>query len=147
MIIKYTDADIFALKSDYIVNPVNCVGVMGAGLAKQFKEKFPENYKSYKLACVTKKLRPGGIHIFEETGTNIINAATKKHWRLPSNTEYVRNCVQNIRDLIIDQNVKSIAIPALGCGLGGLDWPTVKNILEENLKDLTSVEIYIILPK
>ncbi len=113
--------------SQAITNPVNCVGVMGAGLALQFKKQYPNNFKEYKLACNLNKVKLGKMFITRlEYNRYIINFPTKYHWKENSKIEYINTGLENLLFQLNDLNIKSIAIPKLGCGLGGLDWNDVK---------------------
>lgn len=146
-IYSITNFSIFDLDADTLVNPVNLMGVMGKGLALQFKEKFPENFVMYKEWCVDSP-EIGSIFIWRENNKYIINFPTKIHWKDPSKLEYIKESTETMSDWIInvDKNfeVKIIAIPKVGCGLGGLDWNIVKpkiiEILNRYLKD-TDIEV------
>lgn len=119
------------------VNTVNCVGVMGAGLALEFKKRFPENFLAYRKACKQGIVQPGRMFICEVDGYAIINFPTKRHWRdLYSNPQYIKDGLVDLRRALHDYQITSVAVPALGCGLGGLDWPTVRREIEEALADL-----------
>lgn len=125
---SFCDIDILSIKKGVIVNPVNCVGIMGAGLALQFKEKYKKNFYLYQKYCKEKKLKPGGIFCTKENELIIINIATKNHYSESSSYKIISDGIINICKYIND-NLKSnqdIYIPALGCGLGGLDWELVR---------------------
>lgn len=137
-------------EADALVNTVNTIGVMGKGIALQFKNQFPSNYKIYKEACENKELNIGQLLVTEENsllsgGKIIINFPTKTHWRLPSEYDYISKGLTSLVKLIEDRKIKSIAIPPLGSGNGGLDWNKVKPMIVETLKDL-DCEIYIFEP-
>jgi O-acetyl-ADP-ribose deacetylase (regulator of RNase III) len=138
MTIHYINENIFDSKAEAIVNPVNCVGVMGAGLALRFKEKFPANFKEYQKVCKAKELVIGGLFIVEQNTDPkyVINFPTKDHWKDKSNLNDIRLGLKTLRNEIISEKIKSVAIPALGCGLGGLNWEDVKILIEEELKDI-----------
>lgn len=129
------EVSIFYSGAQALVNPVNTVGVMGKGLALEFKNRFFDNFLAYKSACDKSELRAGEVLVF---GGNplIINAATKGHWRNPSDLNVVQMCLFNIHDEIHERNIQSIAIPALGCGLGGLIWSDVKSMIERILGEV-----------
>ncbi len=119
-------SDLFASAAEAIVNPVNCVGVMGKGLALEFKQRFPENFLSYRRACESAD-RPDDllgtvIPWRSPSGLWILNAPTKLHWRDPSRAEYVRSAMEAIDAFCRSNRIASCCMPALGCGLGGLDW-------------------------
>lgn len=149
--IKYLVGNILESKADALVNTVNTVGVMGKGIALQFKKYYPKNYKEYKKACDNRQLKIGQLLITTDhnvlSGTKtIINFPTKIHWRNPSKYEYIEKGVTELKSFLIDTNTKSVAIPPLGAGNGGLKWYKVKEILERNLIDIQDVDIYIYEP-
>jgi O-acetyl-ADP-ribose deacetylase (regulator of RNase III) len=136
--------DILASGAEALVNPVNCYGVMGKGLARQFDKKFPDNTKKYALACRKKQLQPGGIFLFDrypepvadlfspppQNPRWIVNFATKDHWRGRSRIEWIASGLGNLVPLIRKNGIRSVAVPALGCGFGGLDWGEVRALVE-----------------
>lgn len=148
--IKYKeDADIFLSGADALVNPVNCVGVSGAGLAKKFKEFFPENFSAYTKACSENEVRPGQPYVFSYSAfiLYIINFPTKRHFRDKSKVEDISSGLDWLKDYLENnKDIRSIAIPALGCGLGGLSWQDVKILIEEKL-GLVSCEVLVYAPK
>jgi O-acetyl-ADP-ribose deacetylase (regulator of RNase III) len=117
-----------------LVNPVNCQGVMGKGLAKEFKKRFPHNFKVYKIGCSSGYVRTGKVFPCSDNQQIIINFPTKDDWRKPSEYEYIekglKDLVETLKDLPF---ITSIAIPPLGCGLGGLDWDKVLALIETEL--------------
>lgn len=145
--IKYVNGDMFSEKYDCIVNAVNCVGVMGKGLALQFKEKYPDNFRQYEAACKDHKLKPGGILVCRDGDQVILNAATKDHWKDPSQERWVSLACGNIAAYLKlhKDEIKTVALPKLGCGLGGLDWNRVRPIMERILCEVPQ-EIKIYLP-
>lgn len=133
-----------------LVNTVNTVGVMGKGIALQFRKAFPENYRIYRNTCQKKELHIGEMLVTEDYNlTNghkiIINFPTKTHWRLPSEYTYIEKGLQSLRTEIKNQGISSIAIPPLGSHNGGLDWWRVKQMIERTLSDL-DCEIYLYEP-
>lgn len=135
---------IFDSQADVLVCPVNCVGVMGKGLALEFKRRYPELLKRYQIECEAGALHGGGAEWLWCAGVPVIVAATKNHWREPSNMRYVQNCIRAIRGIIAGRRLQSIAIPQLGCGCGGLDWADVWPLYEKHLGDLDAdVEVWI----
>ncbi|GEP92942.1 O-acetyl-ADP-ribose deacetylase (regulator of RNase III), contains Macro domain [Chitinophaga terrae (ex Kim and Jung 2007)] len=148
--IKFTTGDLLLAPAEALVNAVNTAGVMGKGIALQFKKRFPQNYNLYKQAAEAGQLETGKNFVVQNPTTDpvkwIINFPTKKHWRSPSELEYVVAGLDDLRNVIKDLKIKSIALPALGCGNGGLDWNIVKPILENKLESLVEVEILIYEP-
>lgn len=159
--IIYKEGDLFESGCFVGINTVNCKGVMGKGIAKEFKERYPEMYKQYKKACKLGCYKPGDINLyyhprsFLSVGPRgcdinefdiIVNMATKDDWRCPSRVEWVESCVKQLRDYI-KTNFESnctFAMTKPGCGNGKLDWETqVKPICEKYLSDLKqSIYIY-----
>jgi len=140
--IRYAQGDIFDTPADIRVNTVNCVGVMGAGVALAFKNRYPEMFKKYAKACKSGKVRPGKPHVwkksdFEEIVT-VVNLPTKDHWKQPSEYEYVEKGLRWLHDFVEKRGKVRVALPALGCGHGGLDWPRVQKMIEAALGDLTA---------
>lgn len=137
--IEYKIGNILTEDAEALVNTVNCVGIMGRGMALQFKKVFPENFKSYAVACKQNQVQPGRMFVYE-TGrlTNpryIMNFPTKRHWRDKSRMEDIDSGLIALAKQIRSRDIHSIAIPALGCGLGGLDWlevrPRIERIVEQ----------------
>ena len=134
---KITKTDIFLNNSQVIVNPVNCIGIMGAGLAKQFKVKYPDNELAYKEHCYYGYMKPGEIFAFNvDKNLTILNAATKNHWKNPSRVEWIQKCLENIARYCIFEFVESISIPLIGCGLGGIKFEEVKSDFEKFYEEL-----------
>ena len=143
--IEYKNGDILREDVEAIVNTVNCVGIMGRGLALQFKNKFPQNFKEYQLACTNKEVQLGKMFV-HQTGQlinpkYIINFPTKGHWRQNSKIDDISNGLDDLITIIEKYSIKSIAIPPLGSGLGGLDWKMVKKLIEEKLKNINCTVI------
>ncbi len=150
MSVIFKTGNLFLDKSEALVNTVNCVGVMGKGVALEFKRIWPENYSAYKKACDAKELRPGSMLIFELTNLFgkseprfIINFPTKDHWRAKSELEYISKGLDALVSDIKKYRIKSIALPPLGCGNGGLDWNTVRPMMLERLSELEDVKVSI----
>lgn len=139
--IKFLKGDLLKADAHALVNTVNTVGVMGKGIALQFREAFPYNYKVYSQACKKNELEPGKLLSVPDSNLLygeklIVNFPTKKHWRQPSKYEYIKKGLIALRSLMEKENIKSIAIPPLGAGNGGLDWLKVKPMIVDALGDL-----------
>ena len=138
--LKFKKGDIFKEEVEAIVNPVNCVGVMGRGLALEFKKRFPENFKMYKESCLIGDVIPGRMLVTfggcVKPYRFIINFPTKRHWKDLSCLEDISLGLDRLRLGLINNEVKSIAIPALGCGLGSLKWWVVKELISSKLNNL-----------
>lgn len=148
--IHYVTGDILESNAQALVNTVNTMGVMGKGIALQFKNQYPNNYKVYKERCEAKALKVGELLVTVEesllTGTKtIINFPTKTNWRLPSEYEYIALGLEALKKVITEKGINSIAIPPLGAGNGGLDWQRVKKMILEALSEL-DIDIYIYEP-
>lgn len=133
--------NILTQKTDVIVNPVNCVGVMGKGLALQMKKKFPEMFRVYKELCRKGEILPGKITFYSTGGgfpNHIFFFPTKDHWRHPSKLEYIEKGLEDLMRLLTFLEEPSISIPALGCGEGGLDWSTVRPLIENAFQNYSS---------
>lgn len=135
---------------DAIVNTVNCVGVMGKGIALQFRNKWPENFHRYEAACKAKQVRPGRMFVFDSGGlvkpNFIINFPTKDHWRGKSRIEFIRDGLVDLVAQVRRLGIKSIAIPPLGCGNGGLDWSEVQPLIESAFVELPEVDVRLFPP-
>jgi len=148
--IQYTQGNLLDADVEALVNTVNTVGVMGKGIALMFKEQFKANYNEYVIACKAKEVVTGKMFVTETNALMgakwIVNFPTKQHWRSKSKLEWIVDGLQELRQFIINNQVKSIAIPPLGSGYGGLDWSSVKQKVEEALGDINDVDIIIYEP-
>lgn len=138
--ITFTQGNLLEARVEALVNTVNTVGVMGKGIALMFKERFDDNFRRYAAACKAKQVQTGKMFVtpvHELDGPRwIVNFPTKQHWRAPSRMEWVVDGLQDLRRFLIEQQVKSIAIPPLGAGNGGLEWAEVREQIERALGDL-----------
>ncbi len=146
----FRTGDILQADAEALVNTVNCVGVMGRGIALQFKNAFPDNFKAYAAACARDEVQPGRMFVFE-TGTFttprfIINFPTKRHWRGASRLPDIEAGLDALVHEVRARGITSIAIPPLGSGLGGLEWTTVRSVLERALAPLVDVAITVYEP-
>jgi len=148
--IKYKTGNILTEDAEALVNTVNCVGVMGRGIALQFKKAFPENFKAYADVCRQDKLQPGSMFVHElQQLTNprlIVNFPTKRHWRGKSRMEDIDAGLVALVKEIKARGIRSIAIPPLGSGLGGLDWFEVRPKIEAALEALADVDVIVFEP-
>lgn len=136
--------DLFESKAQTLVNTVNCVGVMGKGIAQEFKKRFPEMFEMYKHECDAKVLVPGKPSLYKNLfGSWILNFPTKRHWKSPTLVKDIENGLDYFNDHYKEWGVKAVAFPPLGCGNGGLKWTDVGPLMYEKLKDVDiPVEIY-----
>jgi O-acetyl-ADP-ribose deacetylase (regulator of RNase III) len=153
-LIRFVQGNLFDSQAEALVNAVNTVGVMGRGVALEFKNRFPENDRAYRAACKREEIVVGKMFVFElgrktqlEQPRWIINFPTKQHWRNPSKLEFVRDGLKDFVRVVESHGIKSVALPALGCGLGGLEWKTVRELLETSLEPLDHVVFEIFEPQ
>ncbi len=140
--IKYVKTSIFDSPAQTLVNPVNCVGVMGAGLALEFKKRYPEMFDLYKFRCRTGHVAIGQLDLHEGKDKWILNFPTKYRYDDNSKYHYLFAGLDAVNHTVKDYGITSIAFPKLGCGLGGLDWTVVKAIMTEYLSAL-DIPVYI----
>ena len=144
--IEFVSGDLFSSGSEALVNAVNTVGVMGGGIAAQFKQKYPEYFLDYKVACKANAVKIGRCYVYVtplEQPRYIVSLPTKAHWRNASVLADVETALQHLRWVVLGCGIESIAIPALGCGLGGLEWEDVKPLIRECLFDLDcDIKVY-----
>ena len=149
--IEMSDGDLLNSEAGAIVNAVNCVSVMARGLALQFRSAFPENYKAYKKACRRGEVQIGKMFIYPlgelSSPQYIINFPTKDHWRDPSKVEYIQSGLSALIADVQRLKLTSIAIPALGCGLGGLEWSEVRPLIEEAFEALPDMQVTLFPPR
>lgn len=135
---------------DALVNTVNCVGIMGKGVALQCKLRYPENYLHYRAECMEHNIKPGSVHCSpwnDEAGNipKIYNVATKDHWRDPSRLEWIDNGLDVLAHCLQRDRVKSVDIPPLGCGNGGLNWADVHPLIISTFENM-DIDAYVYAP-
>jgi O-acetyl-ADP-ribose deacetylase (regulator of RNase III) len=150
-VIKLSQGDLLKQGDvDAIVNTVNCVGVMGKGIALQFKNKWPANFTTYAAACKAGQVRPGRMLVFDSGGlvkpNFIINFPTKDHWRGSSKIDFIRDGLVDLVAQVNRLGIRSIAVPPLGCGNGGLNWADVRPLIEAAFEALPDVEVRLFEP-
>ena len=150
--IQFKLGDIFTEDAEALVNAVNCVGVMGRGVALQFKRAFPENFKAYAERCKRNEMQPGEVFVFETANPSndpryIINFPTKRHWRGKSRIKDIEPGLKSLVRAIEERGIRSVALPALGSGLGGLDWTReVRPLIVASLSELSEVRVVVYEP-
>ena len=148
--IRHTTGNILEAEVEALVNTVNCVGVMGRGIALQFKNAFPDNFKAYQSACQRKSVEPGRMFVFDTgqltTPRYIVNFPTKRHWRGKSRIEDIESGLLALAQEVRRLGIRSIAVPPLGSGLGGLNWADVRPRIVDALGGLTGVDIVVYEP-
>lgn len=148
--LEYKQGNLLESEAEALVNAVNCMGVMGKGIALQFKQAYPGNFEQYAAACAAGEMAPGrmlAVPVDTDSASRwIINFPTKRHWRGKSKLEDVRNGLAGLTETLRQHGIRSVAVPALGCGLGGLDWEAVKPLIETVAAELPEVNFEVYLP-
>jgi len=144
--VTYMEGDLFASPAQTLVNPVNTVGVMGKGLAWQFKQRYPAMFQAYRTACSTHHMAIGQLQLYRTDTKFILNFPTKRHWRQPSTLTNIEAGLQTFVAIYADEGITSIAFPALGCGLGQLNWNQVQPLMEQYLQPLP-IPVFIYTPR
>lgn len=146
--IEVMRGDLLSFEAEAKVNPVNCMGVMGGGLARKFREAYPSNYGYYSMACQEGDVKIGEVLVFDIVARlgrlaqsmlaptrYIINFPTKREFWYPSRLSYIDSGLDALVREVKDRDISSVALPALGCGLGGLEWQVVLALIHEKLGD------------
>lgn len=142
MAVNYRDGDLFCAHEQTLVNTVNCCGIMGKGIALEFKKRYPRMFRDYVDRCRRRagdprKLEIGRPYVFEEAGRLVLNFPTKEHWRYPSKPEYIERGLQYFVDHYREWGITSVAFPRLGCENGGLNWESqVRPLMERYLSEV-----------
>ena len=142
--IRYIEGDIFKSPAQVLVNTVNTVGVMGKGIALEFKKRYPDMFQTYRDVCEKRKLKTGTLMLCYEPDHWVLLFPTKEHWRNPSRMDYIETGLDKFCRTYAEKGITSAAFPRLGCGNGELNWADVKPVMEKYLKDLP-IDIYIYL--
>ena len=144
MTVRFVHGDLFLSSAQTITNPINCRGVMGGGLALEFRQRFPDMFQDYVQRCRRGDVRTGKPYVWRSpAGQQVLNFPTKDDWRDPSRLEYIEQGLRYLVDHCSEMETTSLALPALGCGLGGLEWRVVRPVMERELSRLSiSVEIF-----
>ena len=147
---KFLQGNLFDAPTEALVNTVNTVGVMGKGIALMFKEAFPDNFRAYGEAVKREEVRIGHMFVTENHALDgpqwLINFPTKKHWRQPSRLEWIVTGLEDLRRVVEEKGIHSIALPPLGCGNGGLDWSDIRPVIERELGQLHDVDVWVFEP-
>ncbi|QRN02803.1 Appr-1-p processing protein [Legionella sp. MW5194] len=149
--IEYVTGNLLEANAEALVNTVNTVGIMGKGIALQFKQAWPENFKSYAKACKAGEVAPGKMFIYELKETSsphfIINFPTKRHWKQKSHIQDIKIGLETLIDEIKQRGIQSIALPPLGCGNGGLPWTEIRPLIEQAFANIPQVQVMLYAPK
>ncbi|MDR2762091.1 MAG: macro domain-containing protein [Planctomycetaceae bacterium] len=148
--IEYKKGNLLEIEADALVNTVNTVGAMGKGIALQFKKAFPEMAKAYESACNQKSVCIGKMHVWKNSlicPRFIINFPTKEHWRGDSKIEFISEGLKDLIRVVRENNIRSIAIPPLGCGLGGLLWEDVQREIHKYFESIPDIKVFLFPPQ
>jgi len=148
--IRFTQGNLLEADVEALVNTVNTVGIMGKGIALMFKEAFPPNFREYAAACKRGEVRTGRMFVTENPALMgprwIINFPTKEHWRTRTRIEWIEDGLEDLRRVVEEKGIRSIAVPPLGCGHGGRSWSEVRPLIEKALGDLPEVDVVVYEP-
>ncbi|MEV4479083.1 macro domain-containing protein [Micromonospora coxensis] len=148
--IVLSHGNLLTAQAEALVNAVNTVGVMGKGIALQFKRAYPANYAAYRSACIAKEVRPGEMFVFDSARPGprryVINFPTKGHWRAASTLSDIETGLTDLVRVVRERRISSVAVPALGCGNGGLDWDVVRPLTERAFAELPDVQVLLFPP-
>lgn len=145
--VTFVRGDIFKSPAQVLTNTVNCVGVMGKGVALEFKNRYPQMFGDYKSKCDEGKVKPGQPYLWEDDSVQILNFPTKRNWRDKSLLQDVEDGLKHLASSYEKMGIQSIAMPALGCGLGGLKWSEVQPLIVKYLGSLQDLDVYVYEPK
>ncbi len=141
--ITYIEKNIFQSPAQVLTNTVNCVGVMGKGLALEFKNRHPAMFDDYKRRCDRGEVRPGFPYLWENDRAQVLNFPTKRHWRDDSRLEDIEAGLKYLADHYKDMGIYTLALPQLGCGNGGLQWSDVRPLIDKYLANLPDLEVFV----
>ena len=148
--IEYRTGNLLNADVEALVNAVNTVGVMGKGIALQFKQAFPENFKAYQKACKQGEVVPGRMFVVDRQSVVnprfIVNFPTKRHWKGSARLSDIESGLQDLVKVVEERGIRSIAIPPLGCGLGGLDWNEVRPLVVSSLSEVQDLRVVLYAP-
>ena len=145
--VTFVNGDIFSSPAQVLTNTVNCVGVMGKGVALEFKNRCPAMFNDYKNRCDRNEVKPGTPYLWEDDSTQVLNFPTKRHWREPSLVQDIVDGLKYLAENYGSMGIQSLAMPALGCGNGGLSWSEVRPLIETYLGPIPDLDVYIYEPQ
>lgn len=145
--VTFVKGDIFKSPAQVLTNTVNCAGVMGKGVALEFKNRYPQMFGDYKVKCDQGKVKPGQPYLWEDDSAQVLNFPTKRSWRDNSLLQDVEDGLKYLAGSYEQMGIQSIAMPALGCGLGGLKWSEVQPLIMKYLGALPDLDVYVYEPQ
>jgi O-acetyl-ADP-ribose deacetylase (regulator of RNase III) len=143
-VVTFMNGNIFESSSQVLTNSVNCVGVMGGGIALEFKNRYPQMFSDYKVKCDQGNVKP---YLWEDDSAQVLNFPTKRHWRDKSLIQDLDDGLRYLAGNYESMGLQSLAMPALGCGLGGLKWSEVRPLIEKHLGSIPDLDVYIYEPQ
>jgi O-acetyl-ADP-ribose deacetylase (regulator of RNase III) len=144
--IHFVRGNLFQSAAQVLTNTVNCVGVMGKGVALEFKGRFPAMFEDYRSRCEKGEVRPGRPYLWEDDRAQILNFPTKRDWRNPSLLSDIEDGLRYLAAHYQELGIHSLAMPALGCGNGGLKWDVVRPLIEKHLGPISDLDVYVYEP-
>jgi len=141
--ITYIECNIFKSPAQVLTNTVNCVGVMGKGLALEFKTRYPAMFEDYKRRCDRGEVRPGRPYVWEDDSVQVLNFPTKRHWRDDSRLDDIEAGLKYLAANYQDLGISTLALPQLGCGNGGLQWSDVRPLIDKHLAGIPDLEVFV----
>ncbi len=145
--VTFVKGDIFKSPAQVLTNTVNCVGVMGKGVALEFKNRYPKMFGDYKSKCDLGEVKPGQPYLWEDDSAQVLNFPTKRHWRDGSLLQDIEDGLKHLASSYEKLGIQSIAMPALGCGLGGLKWSEVQPLIVKYLGNIPDLDVYVYEPQ
>lgn len=145
--VTFVEGDIFKSPAQVLTNTVNCVGVMGKGVALEFKNRYPTMFDDYKSKCDQGKVKPGQPYLWENDSAQVLNFPTKRHWKDNSLLQDIEDGLKHLANSYEQMGIQSIAMPALGCGLGGLKWLEVQPLIVKYLGAIPDLDVYVYEPQ
>jgi O-acetyl-ADP-ribose deacetylase (regulator of RNase III) len=145
--VTYVKGDIFKSPAQVLTNTVNCVGAMGKGVALEFKNRYPKMFFDYKDRCDHNNVKPGIPYLWEDERSQILNFPTKRHWREDSQLQDIIDGLKYLAENYQNMSIQSLAMPALGCGNGGLNWTDVKPQIDKYLGSIPDLDVYVYEPQ
>jgi len=146
-VVTFVKGDIFKSPAQVLTNTVNCVGVMGKGVALEFKNRYPQMFNDYKARCDQGNVKPGQPYLWEDDSAQVLNFPTKRNWRDNSLLKDIEDGLKHFAGSYEQMGIQSIAMPALGCGLGGLKWSEVQPLIVKHLGALPDLDVYVYEPQ
>jgi O-acetyl-ADP-ribose deacetylase (regulator of RNase III) len=146
-VVTFVKGDIFKSPAQVLTNTVNCVGVMGRGIALEFKRRFPRMFGDYRIKCEHGEVKPGQPYLWEDDATQILNFPTKRHWRDNSLLQDIEDGLKYLAATYEQMGIQSIAMPPLGCGNGGLNWTVVQPLIVKHLGPPPDLDVYVYEPQ